>query len=68
VALSYRAILAIMGGVTLMASAYIVTMLRHHIAADIRRPAAEAPTPVTPEPTLGVVADASILPTAPVEP
>jgi MFS family permease len=68
VALSYRAILAIMGGVTLVASAYIVTMLRHHIAADIRRPAAEAPTPVTPEPTLGAVADAAILPTAPVEP
>jgi MFS family permease len=36
--LSYRTILAIMGGVTLGASAYILAMLRHQVAADLRRP------------------------------
>jgi MFS family permease len=38
VILSYRTILAIMGAVTLVAAAYIVTMLRDHIATDLHRP------------------------------
>jgi MFS family permease len=45
VVLSYRTILAIMGGVTLAASAYIVVILRHHVADDLRRPVAGGVTP-----------------------
>ena len=43
VVLSYRTILSIMGVVTLVAAAYIVTLLRGQIAADVRRPAADVP-------------------------
>jgi MFS family permease len=69
VILSYRTILAIMGGVTLVASAYIVVMLRHHIAADIRRPVPEGQDtePALPGPATAASVDA-ILPSTPVEP
>ncbi|HEY3529897.1 MAG TPA: MFS transporter [Nocardioides sp.] len=46
VVLSYRTIFVIMGAVTLVASAYIVTMLRDQIADDVRRPVADGPEPV----------------------
>ena len=46
VVLSYRTILGIMGGVTLLASAYIVVMLRRHIAHDLARPIADGPEAV----------------------
>jgi MFS family permease len=66
VVLSYRTILAIMGGVTLVASAYIVVMLRGHIADDIHRPLAETPEP---EPAPAVVPAAAVVaPVAPVRP
>jgi len=64
VILSYRTILAIMGAVTLVASAYIVAMLRHHIADDLRRPVAAGPEPTV----IGPPIDAAIAPTTPVEP
>jgi MFS family permease len=73
VVLSYRTILAIMGAVTLLASAYIVAMLRQQIADDLRRPAAAVgPEPVLAEPppgsAIGPRIDATITPTTPVEP
>jgi MFS family permease len=40
VVLSYRTILTIMGAVTLLAAGYIMALLRHQIAHDVRRPAA----------------------------
>jgi hypothetical protein len=57
VVLSYRAILAIMGAVTLVASAYIVLMLRRHIAEDLRRPIMDS-----------AFAEPATVPTAPLEP
>jgi hypothetical protein len=52
VVLSYRTILGIMGGVTLVASAYIVVMLRRQITADLRRPVAAGPEPAVAEPAM----------------
>jgi predicted MFS family arabinose efflux permease len=64
VLLSYRTILSIMGAVTLLASAYILTMLRDQVAADVRRPVAEGP-----EPVLRAAAPVeAIVPPSPLEP
>ncbi len=71
VILSYRTILAIMGVVTLLASAYIVAMLRGQILEDIRRPFADGPevTAVDPalDPALDRALDRVVVPT-PLEP
>jgi MFS family permease len=67
VLLSYRQIFVIMGIVTLLAAVYIVVLLRHQIADDVRRPVA-GPQPVEPEPSVPSVIDPAILPISRVEP
>jgi MFS family permease len=50
VLLSYRQIFTIMGVVTLLAAVYIMVLLRHQIADDVRRPPAEVARPDTDSP------------------
>jgi hypothetical protein len=61
-------ILSIMGVVTLLAATYIVMLLRHQIADDVRRPGAAVPVVADAATPLPSVADASILPATTVEP
>jgi MFS family permease len=68
VLLSYHVILSIMGVVTLLAATYIVVLLRHQIADDVRRPGAAVPVVADAATPLPSVADASILPATTVEP
>jgi len=68
VLLSYHVILSIMGVVTLLAATYIVMLLRHQIADDVRRPGAAVPMVADAATPLPSVADASILPATTVEP
>ena len=68
VLLSYHVILSIMGVVTLLAATYIVVLLRHQIADDVRRPGAAVPVVADTATPLPSVADASILPATTVEP
>jgi len=68
VLLSYHVILSIMGVVTLLAATYIVMLLRHQIADDVRRPGAAVPVVADAATPLPSVADASILPATTVEP
>jgi hypothetical protein len=68
VLLSYRQIFVIMGIVTLLAAVYIVVLLRHQIADDVRRPVAAGPQAVAPEPSVPSVIDPAILPISRVEP
>jgi MFS family permease len=68
VLLSYHVILSIMGVVTLLAATYIVVLLRHQIADDVRRPGAAVPMVADAATPLPSVADASILPATTVEP
>jgi MFS family permease len=60
VVLSYRTILAVMGAVTLLAAAYIVTMLRGQIVEDLRRPVADGPEVATVEPGSHVLAPGDV--------
>jgi hypothetical protein len=64
VVLSYRTIFVIMGAVTLVASAYIVAMLRDQIGDDVRRPVAGGPEPAL---TGSTAMEPSALTGAPVE-
>jgi MFS family permease len=61
VLLSYRSIFVVMAVVTAVAAAYLAVVLRHQIAADVRRPVAEGPD------TVDVTAESTLL-TGPAEP